>query len=956
MAHSLITTILSQANNPNTKIEDIPNLIEQLKSDSRSRSPLKLFELVGGLGSDEYNNIQSCLTISKTDKEQITAINDEKMMQFGINFLQQADKKPAYRAGICFALVAVYGSEYPRKLAAYQQLAALFKAKGYLENDDMLCRVNEFLTPLSLTGDYYPTRKIIWSWEIKGKKDILSFETQRQNSVLVGIPTFSIANSLRLLGLTAAADDLDKTKITTAVRTCREKLKDIAGLTAQEKLSSTLMKNFTSAEQTLLEYLHFAEFNYKEHFKTLDNLLSVVAKADISQPIPFNDTNKCFSDLDKEVKTIIQTASAKESPYITKNKIEDRLGKMLETSPTEYTAQRRLQDTAKAYWDTIRNKVNNLLLNTFRLMNDKATSTTMDSFRNMCIQLENALEVLSGIKGSALEESSLLFMAAIDVDDTISSVRNIINALKQKIEEYDESIKERVGLVVERAKAAAKETTSNLEAVDINRAILVRVTMIRQINEGLVWLINLDKKSQECADNAFKKYVVSQPTPDEIVDGVTKALSTLSKPFIDAVLSKYLGRNKYNPQRELKVTLKNFFLASKNEDIKQTACTLIGDLKTHMADMGEQFPEYDDIKGKISVATTIPATVYMTFDLAKQYLEENRDKLDKSTKLAVIKLNSDLQEMITSLLNRYEVAFHHLNQIMQVKSSLDFSWQTLMTEFVQKQQELEKDITTLSTKVPPDLNGALYIEPQIRKLIKKEKECSVNYQQKTNEMKECIGKNGLDALKYLLLKKLIRQEKKLYQAQGIHHQARTESLDRLSTAMERIDGVSLNNRMESLAEAVQHERTETRASQKTISFLGNYRSTRLEAVYTKIIDASEHLIKLKPTESWTDVSLSLDTLKYMMLKAQVQQEITLYATQGIHHQDRQDSLARLQQKIDSLDKNKDNMINRFTTLFTTIQEEEKTTSNSQLKVGFFGNWRPCRLQTVYAKILTSPQL
>lgn len=78
-----------------------------------------------------------------------------------------------------------------------------------------------------------------------------------------------------------------------------------------------------------------------------------------------------------------------------------------------------------------------------------------------------------------------------------------------------------------------------------------------------------------------------------------------------------------------------------------------------------------------------------------------------------------------------------------------------------------------------------------------------------------------------------------------------------------------------------------------------------------------------------------------------------YETHGRHHQDRFASLGRMRVAFAMIDANEGQTpVGRLKEVTKALLEEEQATHNSHQKIGFF-TWRPCRLQRLYADLLST---
>ena len=116
MAITLIQKIL---NSNTTNPEQFSNL------DALLQTAPGVFLIDGGLGKD-YKKIRPFLTVNPSNI--ITAIDSENILALAIKFWEQ---KMVYQAGICFALIALYGDTIPKKIQSYKQLFIFFENRKY---------------------------------------------------------------------------------------------------------------------------------------------------------------------------------------------------------------------------------------------------------------------------------------------------------------------------------------------------------------------------------------------------------------------------------------------------------------------------------------------------------------------------------------------------------------------------------------------------------------------------------------------------------------------------------------------------------------------------------------------------------------------------------------------------------------------------------------------------------
>lgn len=92
---------------------------------------------------------------------------------------------------------------------------------------------------------------------------------------------------------------------------------------------------------------------------------------------------------------------------------------------------------------------------------------------------------------------------------------------------------------------------------------------------------------------------------------------------------------------------------------------------------------------------------------------------------------------------------------------------------------------------------------------------------------------------------------------------------------------------------------------------------------------------------------------YTVLKRSFFANKNNYETHGRHHQDRFASLGRMRVAFAMIDANEEQTpVARLKEITKALLEEEQATHNSHQKIGFF-TWRPCRLQRLYAGLLST---
>lgn len=944
MASSLIERILLQADNLDTKLEDMPRLNDLLKMKSH-QGLFGFKKLSGGLGHD-YQFIKSFFLLN--DKQVILAIDEDEFQERAKNLLN-ADalnkEKLAYKAGIYLAILAVYASTTQKKLAAYAQLAELFQSTGPLSNASMLARCNEFLQPISLNSAFYPTSRIIRTWEFKGAAEVLSFETRRQDALFDG-SVLTIRHAFYLLGLSDTDKKLDTEKITQASALCKQRLKTIAELKDQEIKDNPLFHNFQNAEHLLLNYEQFKRFNYKQSFRLLNEKIAAAKRADLSEEITFREVYKVFNDLEHILKQFVKLAHV-DLPFITGDMIQECLGASV---GAQFEAQVLFAKLAGDYWYLVCNKIELLILDVSKFQySTEFIVKDIESIRQLRSKLGSALTVVGQIKGSALEDPNIVSDAAIDVEAQGRRLSYFFAMLGEKIERYEGKIKKYTTSIIELNQRAAQEELDILQEPDLNRFIRDKQIVVQQMDEYLSWLQHLDSNAIALASSQFNKQVLSQATLKEVIAAVTKELTQidtdaeLGKTVRENAMKAFLGVHNYNAHIPLNVTVERFFNNKRDQDLQMVVNLLIEGIRTAISEQTGQ-------KAGISAKGLIPETTYLTFDSAVQHLEANKTKFELAVKTASVQLNEELQSAIKPLGERYKKMAAVLQQAYQGRSSLMFSWQQQFITFLQQQTVLNDDFVNLGKKIPIDFLNTNYLNPEVKELIGKLHQQDGTLTSEVKEMKYQIASASVDVIKYFLLKTCIKKEIKLYVAQGKHDSARMHSLERLNLEIERLDGINLPERFSLLIAAIKKEREVTALSHQQIGFLGHCRPSRLQKMYTKIIDEADKLEAYAPKYA-QHMSLNLDTLQYIALKNQILLHHKTYIKQGKHHQDRQDSLARLTQKIEALDGQEGTNEKRFAALYLAVQQEEIVTAQSHLKVGFFGSWRPCRLQTVYAEIL-----
>ncbi|WP_133137402.1 hypothetical protein [Legionella rowbothamii] len=854
MNDSLIAAILLQAENPWAKPEDLPDLNTSLKSNCYSSyfGYLSYFSgtLKGGL-EDNYKNISQFITLNT--QEVITHLDTDALLQYAETLLLDAtskvDKKLAYKAGICLALVAVYSEDLSRKKAAYLQLAKLFGEKGLLADPQSLECCNLFLAPLTIDTKFNPTRAIIWSWELSGKK-AATFESDRQILIKTEFANQPIKKALFMLGL-SDLDLLNKDKIQAACDRCNKRLQELSDISFEEAAANPLLKCFNEAQNLLLHYQRFIGFNYKDRLQSLENLLLQVNNSEIVHEEAFTNLYQAINEFDLELNEVLDIVQI-EPPYITEETIVEHLGGY--TGETkQYQAQKQLHILIGKFWEDIYAKVSPMLI----VINELLANRENISVRvGPLIEFVTKAEKISGLIAQ-IKELQLKKFRDISIADNVA-------------QQWDE-----LGLAMKKVK----------EQIDYYKAwVRINIRDLIHLNECLV--LNEMEGAKE-----------------------TDALHQISE---QRSLNEHIG-DKLEWLRQLKGTAKIIVES--------------------------------ELKNQAFGAST---TAYESIDSMRRNLEAHRSRLLIFKQQGSGKLNELLQQDISALLQQYKEADKRLELCFQERNSMTFSWEKKWSEFLKQQKILDNTFTTLNKKIPSDYDTADYITQSTAKFILKLRQQKIAFEQKIAEVKKKIEQGTTDTFHYLLLKKRIEQVVKSF-ATGDN-----EDLAQFLQKIEQISSDENGQRYASLVQLIKTEQNEL-GTPREFNCFGWYCSSRTHTPFTPILHQSDKLVSLIAHRDCINTPLSLDTMKYLILKNQLVQECTLYLEHGTHHQDRKDSITRLTQKIAELDLQDGKQGDRFEALYASLKNEVAATTSSHLRIGFFPSWHLCRLQKVYGAIMQNAE-
>jgi hypothetical protein len=853
MNDSLIAAILLQAENPWAKPEDLADLNTSLKSNCYGSyfGYLSYFSgtLKGGL-EDNYKNISHFITLNS--KDVITHLDTDALLKYAETLLLEAtskvDKKLAYKAGICLALVAVYAEDVSSKKSAYVQLAKLFAEKALLADSQSLERCNLFLAPVAVDTKFNPTRAIIWSWELSGKQ-AAAFEFDRQMRIKTDFTNQPIKKALFLLGL-SDLDLLSKDKIQAACDRCNKRLQELSDISFEEVAAHPLLKCFNEAQNLLLHYQRFIGFNYKNRLQSLENLLLQVKHSEIIHEEVFTNLYQAINEFDTELNEILHIVQI-ESPYITEEVIVEHLGGYVGNTK-QYKAQEQLHILIGKFWEDIYTKVSPLLI---------AVNELLANHENISVRVGPLIEFFT----KAEKISGLI----VQIKELQLKRFREISVANNVAQQWDE-----LGLAMKKVK----------EQIDYYKAwVRMNIRDLIHLDECLV--LNETERTKD-----------------------TDSLHLISE---QSSLDEHIG--------------------DKLEWLKQ----LNGTAKIIVE---------SELKNQAFGATT----AYESIDSMRRNLEAHRARLLLFKQQGSGKLNGLLQQDISALLQQYKDAGKRLEQCFQERNSMTFSWEKKWGEFLKQQKVLDNIYTVLNKKIPPDYDTAEYITQSTGKYILKLRQQKTIFEQKIAEVKKKIEQGTIDTFLYLLLKKRIEHAAKLFVTEG------NENLAQFLNKIESISSDEGGQRYTALVQLIRTEQNDLGQSRE-FNCLGWYCSSRSYAPFTPILHESEKLVSVIANRDWTNTPISLDTMKYLILKNQIEQECTRYSEHGTHHQDRKDSITRLTLKIAQLDQQEGNLGGRFQALYESLKNEVVATTSSHLRIGFFPSWHLCRLQKVYGVILQNAE-
>ncbi len=333
------------------------------------------------------------------------------------------------------------------------------------------------------------------------------------------------------------------------------------------------------------------------------------------------------------------------------------------------------------------------------------------------------------------------------------------------------------------------------------------------------------------------------------------------------------------------------------------------------------------------------------FDNLANHLGKIKSDIENATKNTIADLNRNFKDTADRHLKDYDEL---LLAIKTPRTNLPFAWLKNLRDLSDEARCLHSAYSLFRTQFPATCQNQTWVEPDVVERVTAVEKKKEDVSTAMATFKKQMDQSNLDDIKYLWIKKRLKQEIAVYMAKGNHHHPdRLNSLKVIEECMAEYEKSTAKGSFAYFINNIKNEKAWTALSHQKIGFLGHFRPCRLQNLYTNIISESNELEQIFLINNWDNFSLSKDALQYMVLRNSIQQELTTYE-QGTHHQDRYNSIQLIKDKIKELDKATSD--NRFDSLLAIVKEEEGKTVASHHRIGFLSNWRPCRLQGVYAKV------
>ena len=826
MAITLIQKIL---NSNTTNPEQFSNL------DALLQTAPGVFLIDGGLGKD-YKKIRPFLTVNPSNI--ITAIDSENILALAIKFWEQ---KMVYQAGICFALIALYGDTIPKKIQSYKQLFIFFENKKYLDDPSMAAYCQQHLKAASNDGSFVSTYRIAWSWEIQDKDGMLAYEEQRQKNIARANPS-PLERSLLLLGL-VNDKTLDTTKIQEAASLLKAKLQTLFNLSPLQVKDNPLNIKFIEAANILRTMVHFNSFNHQTLLRPLIEKIAQVKDQLITDPSLFKAILVGFKQANSELEAMVATANnSVAGDGITQEIIKARLGRKITLfGQNRFEQQEELTRMAHTYWAELAKKITPLinkadsLLTNIRETQSLLTDRTVALTENIT-EIEAVQSILSDIQGDTTVESSSLLdlMNSEEAKRIKTKLTYHLTELRTILQQQEEQLTQKINDIITLNHSLLIEPEPDLKGLNLTDLIsLAQKTTgnLSQINTHVTYfktLNQLDNSMKRRVENKIAEHILQQANCETVTNAVSAELQKLSATDRVRSMQLLVGRS-YNKLAPIDYTLNVYFKnkSAQGESLNLVVKTFVGMLRDNDINLPRQVVE-----------NLVPAPVNMTLPLVMQQLATIQAKLTDLLAKLQTQIKTTLQEQYSSLLRQHTEVETAFNKLLSRKNQFKFAdWRTNVTAILQSQETLLARYQSLDQQLSA-LSRGRYLEsslitPMQQQFIAKKQ----SLERQNSTIKAVNTERNVVMGQYTAIRSRIFNDKKGYES-GKHHPDRLNSLERLVLQIDSLDAndnLTIKERIEKLLAQVHLEEMSTANSHAKLSFFSSLRLCRLQKIYLQIL-------------------------------------------------------------------------------------------------------------------------